>query len=257
MQAVFCRPTKAGKETRPESKRTHFNEFKSMQSYIVYRKAMALTLTLIILLCISMILFSLYYLKSTTLAFIFFIGVVLPLLFIDWVIKMFTRKIIINLNEVSFSIITIKNNGQEERNETYLLEEISTYNIQFPTRKFSAITFNLREGKAREYCFFKEKKIAEQTNTTDLLGFFHKMIKDYNQRMPSNKQIIFVSSFMASQNGLICIVLMVVLLIVAIFIHILYQAKTLPITLFFGFALIVQLALKRKSDMDYYKKMQL
>ena len=75
-----------------------------MQSYIIYRKDMALRLSLTILICILLMLFSIYYLKSNSLAFIFCIGVILPLLFIKPIMKKFTRRINIKLQENFFSV---------------------------------------------------------------------------------------------------------------------------------------------------------
>ena len=227
-----------------------------MQSYIIYRKDMALRLTLTILICILLMLFSIYYLKSNSLAFIFCIVVILPLLFIKPIMKKFTRRINIKLQKNFFSVAIIKNDNEDKMYEDYPLNQISTYNIQFPTRKFSAIKLNLKKGKSLEYSFFKEKQFVEQTDTEELLKSFQAMIKNYNNMVSTKEQILFVPSFIASFYGLISIVVMVALLSAAILIHILYQVKTLPITLFFGFTLIIQLMLKRKSDLDYYNKMR-
>lgn len=171
--------------------------------------------------------------------------------------KRFTREAFIDFKEFGFSItINNKFNNKEEAPLNLNFDEINTYRIEFPAAgKFSAVTFNLKNGKSVEYSFLTEKQNAEQVNTDELIDMFQGMIKNYNNNKPLKEQIIFAPSFMASSNGLICITLMIVLLISAVFMHILYQAKKLPVTLFLGFAVIVQLFLKRKADLDYYNKM--
>jgi hypothetical protein len=49
---------------------------------------------------------------------------------------------------------------------------------------------------------------------------------------------------------------MSLLAVVASYLHLLYQARTSLITLFFGFMLIIQLVLQRKNDLEYLKKLQ-
>ena len=182
------------------------------------------------------------FLHNKFLSLLILIAVVVPVFFIKLIMKRFTREAFIDLQEFAFSI-TIKNqfNNKEEASLKFNCDEINTYNIQIPAGRFSTLILNLKNGKSVEYSFPTEKQNAEQINTEELINMFQGMVKNYNNNKPVKEQIVFAPSFMASSKGLICITLMVILLIVAVFIHILYQAKTLPVTLFLGFALIVQL----------------
>ena len=223
-------------------------------SSIVYRKEMALKFVVYVLIGLFLLYISNHFLNNKFLSLLFLIAVVAPVFFLKLIMKRFIREVFIDLQEFVFSI-TIKN--QEEVSLRFNFDEINTYSIQFPAGKFSTIILNFKNGKSVEYSFPTKKQNEEQINTEELINMFQGMIKNYNNDKPVKEQIVFVPSFMASSNGLICITLMVVLLIAAVFIHILYQAKTLPVTLFLGFALIVQLFLKRKADLDYYNKMRL
>ena len=214
---------------------------------------MALNFAIYVLVGFFLLYISNNFLHNKFLSLLILIAVVVPVFFIKLIMKRFTREAFIDLQEFAFSI-TIKNqfNNKEEASLKFNCDEINTYNIQFPAGRFSTLILNLKNGKSVEYSFPTEKQNAEQINTEELINMFQGMIKNYNNNKPVKEQIVFAPSFMASSKGLICITLMVILLIVAVFIHILYQTKTLPVTLFLGFALIVQLFLKRRADLDYY-----
>lgn len=226
----------------------------SIQSYIIYRKKMALTMSLSVLASILLMLFCVYYLKSKVLAFVFLVITVFPLIFIRAVMKRFTRKISIRLQRNLFSVSITKVDEENKEYKEYPFSEISTYKVEFPNRKFSVIKFRLKQEKSIEYSFYKEKQSAEQTQMDDLLRSFQSAIKNYNDSVSSEMRIMLAPSFMASSYGLFCIILIASLLLVAVCIHILYQVKTLPITLFFGFTLLIQLTLRRRTDLEYYNK---
>lgn len=225
-------------------------------SYIIFRKEMALKMGINVLVCLILLLASIYFFKSRFLALFFVLIMILPLLLLKIVMKIFRREVRISLERRTFSI-EINKEGSELRSVfKYSLDEFRSYNIQLPNRRFSSIKFTLKNGKTVEYSFLKEKVNDDQIGTDELIDFFHSNIQDYNKSTSDSEKILFQPSFFASVYGLSCIIALSCLFMVAIVLHFLYHLKSLPVTLFLGFALIIQLLLRRKADIEYYKKMR-
>jgi len=227
-----------------------------IQSYILYRRSLALRLIVLILVGVALLLGSLYYLKSSILAFIFLVVTLLPVLFIQPLMKIFTRRIEIKRKPTGFSVSVTRLNGAENESKDYALDQVATYCIQFLNRRILVIKFNFKSAKSIEYSFYRRKQFEGQSDTSELLALFSSIIKDYNTSVSKSKQICFVPSFMASSWGLFWIVFLIVLFMAAIALHILYQPKTSPVSLFLGLAIIVQLLSQRRADLNYYKKMR-
>lgn len=226
-------------------------------SSIVYRKEIALKFAVYILIVLSLLYISNGILRNNFLSLFFLLAVIVPFFFLKQIMKKFTREVFIDLQEFCFSIV-IKDpfRNKEEISFKFNFDDIKAYIIQFPAGKFSNIILHLKNGKSVDYSFPVEKQNAEQVNTDELINIFQRAIKGYNNNKPVKERIVLLPSFIASSNGLMCIIFLVALLITAVFLHILYQTTTLPVTLFMGLALIVQLFIKRKADLDYYKKLR-
>lgn len=226
-----------------------------IESYIVYRKEMALKMSIVVILCLIFLFLSFYVFNSKSLAFIFMCAMVIPIFFLNMIIRLFTRQVFINLRPDSFTIAIKKEGGEQEEALDYTLNEIESYNVQFPNRRFSAIKINSKNGDSKEYSFLNKKRNDGQMETANLVNSFRSMIEEYNEKVSKSERIFFQPSFFASKQGLVWIIILSCFFAAAITLHFYYQAKTSPITLFLGLGLIVQMLLKRKADIDYYKKM--
>jgi hypothetical protein len=215
-------------------------------------------LLIILVIILSLLCISVWVIKSKILSALLLAIFISPLLFINNLMRRYTRKVLITLSGESFSVEVLKKTDSYEREGLfkYELNELGSYKIQFPNRRFAAVVFNLKPNRTVEYSFYKKKIDSEQSNTDDLIESFHKLISDYNNRQPEDKKIPLLPSFYASKYGLYSIIGLVIFFSIAIVIHIIYNVKTLPISLFLGFSMIIQIALKRKTDMDFYKKMK-
>lgn len=225
-----------------------------MYSFIVYRKEMALKLAIFITIGLLLLFVSNYFLNNKILSLFFLIVVIAPIFLIKLVMKRFTRKIAIDLKEKLFCISVNITGEIPERYLEYYLKEVLDYSIQFPNRRFSSIKLNLKNGKSVEYSFLQQKQQEGQESTDEILKRIHLLIENYNQSKSGEEKILLKPSFFASKGGLFCIVGLCALFLIAICLHVLHQTKSLPIILFFGAALIIQLVLKRKSDINIYKK---
>jgi len=141
----------------------------------------------------------------------------------------------------------------EEKGEINL-EEVKSYSVQVPNDRFSSIKFNLRNGRSVEYSFFQKKQADDNITAEDLIGVFNQLIKTYNIASNKNK-IELRPSFYATKAGLYCIVGLCVFLAVGIILASFVKGNALPLSFLFAAILIIQLMMKRKSELDYYKKM--
>ena len=224
-----------------------------MYTHIVYRKEMFLKGMIYTLAFLVMGLASTYLLKSRVAGVFIITIMVLPIFFLGAIIKKFTRKIFIQLSPGHFAATVLNANGGEVQSEVNL-NVLRSYSIQIPNDKFSTIKFTFEDGKSFEYSFFQKQQSDESITTDELISSFHSLIREYNNTSTTNK-IIFKPSFYASNAGLFCIIGLSVFFIIAIYLASLSKTKALPVSLLFGFILILQLILKRKKELDYYKRM--
>jgi hypothetical protein len=194
-----------------------------------------------------------FILNSRAISIILLVFLVFPLPLMGILLKRFTRGIFIQLYPEYFTFEIIDKNGSKIH--TILrLNELRSYCIQFPNDKFNTIKFRFKDGKSFEYSFFQKKPRDADIDSLELIDIFQNSIKKYNNTTTNANKIIFQPSFYATNAGLFCIIGLSVSFIGAILLFSLYNAKSLPVTFVFSFILILQLTLKRKKDLDYYKK---
>lgn len=202
--------------------------------------------------CLLLEVIFLYVVKSRAVSIILIIAMVLPLPFMSLLLNAFTRETEVKLTPEYFDFgIIINGNKLEKRIE---LAKLESYSIQFPNNKFTSIRFWLAGGEENEFSFFRKKKEGD-ADTTELIENFQALIHDYNNRLRLTKQIILRPSFYASNSGLYVIIGLSVFFLAGIFFAFFYSQKSMPITFVFSSILILQLILKRKKDLDYYKRL--
>lgn len=225
-----------------------------MNAHIVYRKELFLKGVAYVLICLLLGLMATYLLKSRAVSIILLILMVLPVFFMRIVLKLFTKKVFIDLYSDHFIVRILNRDGSEAESEINLIDILS-YSIQFPTDSISDIKFKLRNGAALYYSFSKIKQTAEDTDSEELINSFHSLINNYNRRASSENKIVLLPSFYASITGLVVIGLLSALLILTIIIVSLFKgASSLPFTFVFTVLIIFQLIVKRKKELDYYKR---
>lgn len=215
---------------------------------------MALKLALFSAVGLLLLFVSNHFLNNRFLSVLFLIIAIAPIFLMKAVMNRFIRRVAVDLKKESFSISVYRTGKGSEKYSEHYLNDINSYTIQFPNKRFSSIKLNFKNGNSVEYSFLQQKQDDTQTSTDEILKNFHLMIENYNQGTSVANKIILKPSFFASTGGLACIIGLCSLFIIAVCLHISYQTKPLLITLFFGLAIIIQLILKRKSDIDTYKK---
>ena len=224
-----------------------------MQTHISYRKKFFIKAMVYISICTSFGIISMYLLKSKNLTLVSIGLMIVPFLFITFLLKRYTKKMNINFYSDSFATSII--DGVENVSEnTIYLRNIKSYSIQFPNDNFNSIKFKLRDGGNLEYSFFQKKKYDNDIESAELINSFHLLISNYNSTKINSDKVLFKPSFYGTRAGLYTIISLVAFLIFALLLYSVYGTKPLPLTFLFSLILIVHLAIRRKKDLDYYKK---
>lgn len=218
-------------------------------STIIYRKKIFYTVALYLLVVIFFIILSIYSFKYKILQLFCLILFILPLILIKKIIKSYSRQIKI-VFENDRILILVKKDDKEESFKEVKLQNIYAYKISFVNRRIAEIIFYSREEDRLEYSFLRENTNTNEINGDDFINIFQSFIRNNN----ALKNINLLPSFYASNNGLYCIIGLSILFLIAISLHFIYPIKPVSISLFFGLAIIIQLLIRRNTDMAYYKK---
>ena len=184
------------------------NYFGKMYTHIIYRKELFIKSIAYILIVVLLGLGSTYLLKSRVVSIVLLICMVLPLLFIQLLFNKFKKKVCFQFYEEYFTE-TIFDKKEEGTKKKVNLDELKSYSILYPNDRFQAIKLRLKNGKSFEYSFFQKIQDDKDIDTTELVSKFHTLIKDYNKTLPYSENILFLPSFIASKNGLILIIVLV------------------------------------------------
>lgn len=200
-----------------------------------------------------------FYLNHNEFLFFSFLAcLIAPWVFSDRILKKKYIEIIeIKLNYDLWSFIISKKGIEED----YKLNDIKSYWIaESPNGYSSGLAFKLKSNNPKKIYFaiFNKKLSEDQTDTEEVLESFQSMIKNYNKRLETNKQIVFTQTFAESAYGLVFIYVLVALLIVAVILHIIYnKLGMLPISLLIGGGALIRIIAGRQQDIKRRKKMEM
>ena len=170
--------------------------------------------------------------------------------------KFYTREVEITLTNESILFLIKQKDNSDENFEEVQLKNIKQYKILFVNRRFVDAIFYLKENKVLQYSFLKEIDDSSKIGGDTLIQNIQNLITNYNERNMALPKIQLLPSFYASASGLYSIFFLILLFAIAVTLHIIYSIKTLPISLFLGGVLILQLVLRRKNDLAFFKKNQ-
>ncbi len=224
---------------------------------IVFRKKAFVLLLLAILILIALFLISVWVLKLKVLGILLLAAIITFILFLNTLLKRFTRRVIVNFSNETFSVQIVKpNDSKIEIGDSYELNDLVSYGISFPNRKYVDLRLTLRDGKKIQYSFSTNQIDEDQTEPMVIMDKFHDLITIYNKNNSKDNQIECQPSFYATKSGLVTLICLAICFITAIIIHIIYDLKTFPVTLVVGFVLIFQVIMKRKIELAYFKRMK-
>lgn len=196
-----------------------------------------------------------YFNHNEFLFFSFLAFLIAPWFFSDKILKKkYSEKIEIKLDYDLWSFFIIKHGIEKE----YKLNDIKSYWIAEASNGYSSgVAFKLKSNNPKKIYFaiFNKKQSEDQTDTEELLEAFQSMINNFNKTADKNKQIIFTQTFAESVYGLVFIYVLIALLIVAVFLHIIYnKLGMLPISLLIGGGALLRIIALRQRDLQRRKK---
>jgi hypothetical protein len=228
-----------------------------LTSYIIYRKEWAFKWFFSLGLLSGFAFTSDYYLKSRLLTILFLCLILATFILIKPIMRRFTRKAIIQLdnNKISFNILKLAT-GQQESQLEYSFFDIQSYNIKFPTNRFTCLTLNFNSGNKKEFSFLRRQFNNSQSDTDIVIETVHSTFTQFNILHNATNAIGFKPSFYASKKGLYTIIFLTILLSIEIGISIRLN-KYLPSTFSLASILLIgQLISRRMTDLAFYKKMK-
>jgi hypothetical protein len=180
--------------------------------------------------------------------------IIAPVLFLKKIAGIFSRKVSIVFSDFSF-LFKIEKNDIPYREYNFELEEIASCSFQLIAQRFVVIKFFLKNGHVAEYSFIIDNGENYQISATEILNEFSDRILSFN-KVNYEKKISIRPSFLASNTGLLSIYGLTILIIIAVLVHASKQFKTFPITLFIGIGILIQIIVRRNSEIKFYKKYQ-
>lgn len=227
-----------------------------MDTHIVYRRQLFFKAIAYVSVCLVLGLATTYLLKSKTISIVLLILMVLPVFFIRMLLNLSTKKVFIELQAEFFIVRILNTDGSKSEVKTDL-DNILSYSIQFPADNMSDIKFKLKNDEICYYSFFQRKKNSEDVDSEELINSFHSLIMNYNRKTLSGNKIVFLPSFYASFKGLIFISSLSGLLIITVVAVSLFRGlSSVPFTFIFTLLIILQLGLRRKKEIEYFKQIQ-
>lgn len=174
-----------------------------------------------------------------------------PFVFLQRLRKIFTRNVVTEFNNRSFSIkeYTLKSDNLiNEFNCSW--EDIKYYKCSFSSNKYTSIKIYLKDGINKNYVFKDNKTEKESIQEESIFSIFYSYISRYNADKIFSEKIFLSPSFLTTRLGTICIILLAILAIAAIVLQFLFTGKLLPLSSLMGFSILLQLIIRRGN----YKK---
>jgi len=187
-----------------------------------------------------------------------------PLIFKKKIKAIFTSKVLLEMDNDSFSVSYLDSYSKRvKKQKIYLWDSIQSFNFSFGQNIpiITALTLHFNKGLPKTFNFFDkefkdDKSFKEMLNGGCLLTVFYNQVKQYNVNKAQEDQIQLLPGFFASKTGTILIYLVAVLIIVAIIIHLLIDPSSSFATLLISIGLVAGFFSKRKDSLVLYKKIK-
>jgi hypothetical protein len=168
--------------------------------------------------------------------------------------RKYSEKIEIKLDYDLWSFSIIRNRLEEK----YQLSDISSYGITESTNGYStrmSFSFKVNNAKTINITMYNKKQSVNETDTEEILEAFQSMINNYNKTVNDDERIGLKQTFEESVYGLVTIYILSGMIIIAIILHVIYhKIGTLPLSLFFGGAILMGLIVVRRQNIKRRKQ---
>lgn len=184
----------------------------------------------------------------------FIILMLSPYFFEKKIKAFFTKKVLLEFDELSFTMIKYNSSGEVIKKHVYLWAEIKSYTVFFTVNKNTKINIHLRKG-VYKYWNFKDNKTSDEALACEsLFNSFFTQVKEYNSKAAADKRIVFAPGFFATNSGQIVIYSEITLFIIAFCLHLFLHPKSSFLTLLMGFSFTSQQISMRKQSKRLFEK---
>ncbi|MET4083348.1 hypothetical protein ABIB40_003319 [Pedobacter sp. UYP30] len=182
---------------------------------------------------------------------IFVIGwialIIIPFFFQKKFKLLFTRNITLDFDNDAVKMIESSTHDDLIKDEiTIFWDDIDNYKCYFSVTNVTYLILSFRDGSSKQFSFNdKEQKFAIKEES--VFSLFYASIAKYNLSRADGDKIVFKPGFFTTKGGLVLLYSMLMLAIVLIVLHFIYQPKTATVSVI---ALVIILGLfgKRKKD---------
>lgn len=182
----------------------------------------------------------------------FLVFIVAPLVFNKPLRLKFLKQIKFTFDD-EFVLFEIFNYKTEilEKQQQFKYTNIDSCVLSSTSKKTSTIKLFLQDSKKIQWTFVNEGQ--EKQDTADVDN--NVSLTVFKEIYTFNKQILLLPPFYASKSGIIALIILSGLFITAITMNIIFYSKFIPLTLIMGASLYLQIILRRKRDIDLFKKL--
>ena len=175
---------------------------------------------------------------------------ILPFIFEKKIKQAFTKQILIEFEDLSFSIYTFNSKNEISRQINIKWSDIKSYKFYFSPAKNTMLSIYLKDGKIKNWGFKDNKTSKEAISGDSLFNIFHAYISQFNKN--TNNRILLNRGFLNSKSGSILLYTEIFIVITGFIIHLIFQPQSSFLTFLVGFSLVIQQFLKRNQEKRLY-----
>ena len=174
---------------------------------------------------------------------------ILPFIFEKKIKKSFTKRILLEFNDLNFSVQTYKSNEDIVSKKLQIKwSEIRCYKFYFTPANNTILYLYLRDGSKKRWNFKDNKTFEEAIKGDSIFNIFFSYIKQYNITKINDEKITLKESFLNSKKGTIILYLQIVIIVGGIIFHIIMHPPSSIITILIGISFVMQLFMQRKDE---------
>lgn len=180
---------------------------------------------------------------------------ILPFIFERKIKLIFTKKVLLEFDDLSFSIKLFQSkNEKEEKQLSFNWSDIKSYKFYFTSSKNTILTLYFRNGAIKTWGFKDNKTSNEAIAGEGLFNIFHNYIKQYNLNKNNDQKIVLNLGLLNSKAGTFLIYSEIAIIISGFIFHLIMHPQSSFLTLLMGISLVTQQYFKRRQEKELYYK---
>lgn len=180
---------------------------------------------------------------------------VLPFIFEKKIKKSFTKRILLEFTDSTFSVTTYQSNDDIVSKQSQIKwSEIKSYKVYFSLAKNTILYLYLRDGTFKSWNFKDNKTFDEAIKDESIFKVFSSFINKFNTNNSNDVKIALNMGFLNSKTGTFVLYSEIVIIVAGFIFHIIMHPPSSFLTFLMGFSIILQQLIKRKQERVIYDK---